>query len=460
MLKARTLRKGTVCLLCLLLLIGLFCPAAAAKEETPVKITLSPLAVQDLEQNFYKEVNITCKPYPDKMGCTLELIDYDFRQWDDIGWAISKDWLKQYRYLFLDFPEQTGSGAEGMYITLALWWIDNPSAGVHHYFSWKPVKEMTGTNMVDLMEVNENYLSGYMGQKLLIALYICVNKDESPDTWGPVEVNEVYLSNVPQAQEGYGEPPAPPRLPDVPVGDMSKTERYDLLAYEDSQYDLGWDLGANGVKVVPTEDHRGFTMERSPDTKEDCTNVAWVVPYEQLEKTPYLAIEFGNEGRNDEGPLIYMFTFFENVVPTIAATYNDFGGDRRAHTFAGLQTFNQKAAIDNCIDEDNPDSKSDLVAIILGIRFLRTDGSTYEPLQVKQAFLFNYNEDAFATQPSENTTDPTADPGTTPTAPTTAPTSATPAESNGFPWIVVGIVAACVVAAAVVVVVVLRLRKK
>ena len=250
--------------------------------------------------------------------------------------------------------------------------------------------------------------------------------------------------------------------------------RYNLPAYtedhveEDTGFSWLMSVDGNGncnVDCKPGADGKGFVMKRADGADAAAVNIAWVVPYEQLAQTPYLILEFGNEGRPDEGPQVAIYSYWEHVVGSLAV-FDGMGLKYHgANGFNGVNAFNLKYAVDGVREDLHGE---DGIAIIVGLDLssARTDGTVLDDLIVKDAYLMGW-EDGYAgtglftemgNEPAP--TDPTT-PGTqsgTPTNPTDKPADG--GESKGsFPWVWV-CVAAGVVVIAVAVVIVIKTKKK
>ena len=451
----KNVRKWLSVVLCVLLLFGTMAAAVSAEEaEAPVKVTLSPKMINDPGDGFYLNPNITCKPDKDKMGFTLELIDYDAQLWDNIGWVISADRLEKYPYLFLNLPEATGPQDEGMAFSLVFWWLDNPDAGVSYYYSYERVNAFPGNVMVDLPGVIERDIGGYRGANFMIALYIGLKPDDPVSYRGPVHFNEAYLCSQPVPVEGYGEEPPEPTQPAVPDGQAGHMLRYELPAFAQDTTEVAgkpgfsWLMGA-GAQAVPGEGGKGFTMRRAADAQENMVNIAWVVPYEQLAQTPYLVIDIGNYGRMDEGPRVQIYSYWEHV----NGSYALFDGIKNrsvpANELSGINAFNLKYAVDNVREELHG---TDGIAIIvaLDLNDARIDGTVLEDLTVSEAYLMGWEPGYEGTGLFSEMDAPGA---------LTQPTAAGSGGEAGFPWVPVLIGAGAVIVVAVVAILYLRRKK-
>ena len=239
----------------------------------------------------------------------------------------------------------------------------------------------------------------------------------------------------------------PPTMPPVPDGDAAHMIKYQLKAYaEDTVPENGgtsWlmsvdDTGARTIKCTPDAENKSFTLQREDGRTEQFINIAWVIPYEQLKQTPYFAIDIANKGRQDEGPKIGMFAYWEGIGGDTVAYFDGIGRKEIfANTISGLNKFPLLYAVEQTPEDKRGDQG---IALIVRMCIERSDGTTLEPLQINEAYLFNYDGQ-----------------GTTPTDPTGKPAQS---EDGDFPWVPVAIVAAVVVVAAVVITVVVSKKKK
>ena len=255
-----------------------------------------------------------------------------------------------------------------------------------------------------------------------------------------------------------------PTQPPVPDGQEGHMIRYNMPAYtedhveEDTGYQ--WLMNAD-VHIVPGADGKGFTMSRADSSTVKASNIAWVIPYEEIEKTPYLIVDIGNEGRPDEGPQVSIYAYWEHVFGSGAY----FDGMRAkyhgANGLNGVNAFNLKYAVDNVKEELHGE---DGIAIIIALNWedARTDGTVLDDLIINDVYLMGW-EDGYAgdglfvdmgkTTPTEPT-----DPSTPATQPTDKPADG--GESKGsFPWVWVCVAVGVVVVAAAVVIVI-KMKKK
>lgn len=261
-----------------------------------------------------------------------------------------------------------------------------------------------------------------------------------------VTFKQLYLSDTDVSGNVY----TPPTQPPVPNGDANHAITYPLKAFAaDTLSDNGcnWlmSVGADGkptIQCTPDAQNKGFTLQRVEGRTEDYVNIAWVVPYEQLAKTPYLVLDIANSGRKDEGTKINMFAYWEGA-PGSDVYFDTFGHDEVfANSLSGVNKWSLKYIIDQVPEEKRADNG---IAIILRLYIDRTDGSTVEPLRINEAYLLGYEEGyeeggAHYTQPVGDGTP--ADNGT-----------------DSFPWLVVGIVAGVAVIAAVAIVILFKRKK-
>ena len=259
-----------------------------------------------------------------------------------------------------------------------------------------------------------------------------------------VTFQKLYLSDTDLNGNVY----APPTMPPVPDGDEAHAVKYQLKAYAADTVDengYGWlmsvaDDGTPTIVCTPDAQNIGFTLQRAEGRKEEYVNVAWVVPYEQLAKTPYLVLDIANTGRKDEGSKINMFSYWEGAGGNAAYFDNIGHGEVFANTLTGVNKWPLKYAVDQLGETARGDRG---IAIILRLYIDRTDGTTSEPLRINQAYLLGY-EDGYEEGGNHYTT-PGSDEGSND-------------GHSAFPWLIVGIVVAAAAGAAVAVI--LLKRKK
>ena len=259
-----------------------------------------------------------------------------------------------------------------------------------------------------------------------------------------------------------------PTQPPVPDGQEGHMLRYDMPAYTEDhiEEDTGYQwLMHTDITAEPGENGKGFRLRRKEGSDIAAANIAWVIPYEEIEKTPYLIVDIGNEGRPDEGPQVSIYAYWEHVVGSGAY----FDGMRAkyhgANGLNGVNAFNLKYAVDNVKEELHGD---DGIAIIIALDWsaARSDGTVLDDLIVNDVYLMGWEDgcagdglfvDMGKTTPTDPTT-PSTQSGTPATQPTDKPADG--GESKGsFPWVWVCVAVGVVVVAAAVVIVI-RMKKK
>ncbi len=238
-------------------------------------------------------------------------------------------------------------------------------------------------NLYELLDTNHQTTVGYS--------YIVIYGQGADCN---IDFEYFYLSNVDQDGVKYEKPVQPA----VPEGDPSKMIKFQLGNFTEDNTTEGlgyqWLMSRDenntekySVKITPNGN--GFTMERDDSYAGNTVNIAWVVPYEQLATTPYLAVEIGNEGRNDEGPRTFIYPYWEHVANS-QKLFDILPAPIGANSLNGTTKFPLKYAVDSVKENlHGPDG----IAIILSITIdSKSDGTTLEPLQVLDAYLFGYEE--------------------------------------------------------------------
>ena len=266
-------------------------------------------------------------------------------------------------------------------------------------------------------------------------VYVAVGVSESTDLPGdPGQLEYMYFSNTDETGAVYQKPTQPA----VPQLDPSREIRYQLQGYAADQVDehgYGFLLstgedGKPNVQVTPAD--KGITLQRAEGFQEGLINIAWVVPYEQLSQTPYLVLDIGNDGRKDEGPRVRIYPYWEGIAGS-SALFDAVPEEIGANSLHGVNRFPLKYAVDSVPENLHGE-------IIVSMKIQCTDGTTLEPLVIRDAYLLGYQEGA----------GPAGD---------TASASPEPGSQNGLP---VGLIAGIAAAAAAVIIaaVVFIVRRK
>ena len=257
-----------------------------------------------------------------------------------------------------------------------------------------------------------------------------------------------------------------PTQPPVPDGDVAHLIRYELPAFTEDytveETGCQWLMSAD-VTVEPKE--KGFVMRRSEGSNAAAVNIAWVVPDEQLAQTPYLILEFGNEGRPDEGPQVQIYSYWEHVVGSLAVFDGMGTKSHGANGLNGVNAFNLKYAVDGVKEELHGE---DGIAIIvaLDLSAARTDGTVLDDLVITDAYLMGWEDGyagngLFVDMGSTTPTEPTStEPATPATQPTDKPSENGDGNQASFPWVWVCVAAGVVVVAAVIAVLIFKGKKK
>ena len=241
------------------------------------------------------------------------------------------------------------------------------------------------------------------GQVLCVNLFELLKGEESPVGYlyitpyieGRVVFSKFYLSNTDPDGNVYV-PPTQPR----PMWNNSGTlVRYDMPAYADgdhttpiegTNYGYGWLMvqpdGSIPVQITEHEDGKGFYMERKEGFENVvAANIAYVIPYEQLEKTPYLIVDISNEGRPDEGPQVDIYAYWEGVTGSLAR-FDGVDGWTGANGMNGVRAYNLKYAVDN-VKEDLHGEYGIALIVALNWAGERTDGTCMETLKIEDLYL-------------------------------------------------------------------------
>lgn len=350
-----------------------------------------------------------------------------------ILWAFTNDTVESHPMLYFKLGDNS-SGIKK--ITISKNWDTEPEI------------ELTiadGENAVNLFEllssqstIGYSYVVVYIGSK---------DKNETG------VIDYMYLSNVGTDGKIYEKPVQPL----VPEGDPSKEIRYQLESFEADKVDengYGFLMSAD-CAVKP--EGKGFTLQRKEGSKAEAINIAWVVPYEQLETTPYLAFEVANEGRSDQGPRLVVFPYWESVVGS-AAKFDLIPTYIGANSLNGTTKLPLRYAVD-LVPENLHGEKG--IAIIFALQINeRTDGTSTEPLVINDVYLLGYKEGGESYVASETISgDDTSDA----VSETSAESSSIPVagkDNDKNPTLVYILIGAGVVVAAAVIAVVLIKKKK
>ena len=295
-------------------------------------------------------------------------------------------------------------------------------------------------------------------------VYVTIGIGDGSGNVGNMEY--IYLSNTDASGSVYEKPVQPT----VPLLDPDKEIRYQLKSYDrqtvdENGYGFLMSIGTNGetnIKATPSD--KGVTLESPDGATGEAMNIAWVVPYEQLEKTPYLVIDIANEGREDEGPRTNIFAYWEGVAGS-TAVFDLVPEAIGANSLNGITRLPLKYAVDS-VPENLKGENGIAIIVTLGVE--RTDGTTFDPLVIRDAYLLGYEEGAQPVDPdqtsgsAENTVGSTTAGDATTDISSDATTAASqPSEdAGGVPVaLIVGIVVAVAAVAVVVIVLVVRRKK-
>lgn len=293
-----------------------------------------------------------------------------------------------------------------------------------------------GENTVNLAELLKDHPAKNTGW-----VYVAVGVSESTEIAGsPAQMEYMYLSNTDASGQVYQKPTQPA----VPQLDPAKEIRYQLHSFADQntdEYGYGFLLSDN-IKATPSD--KGVTLERAEGVSEGLMNIAWVVPYEQLAQTPYLVIDIANDGRADEGPRTKIYAYWEGVQGS-TAVFDAIPEEIGANSLHGQTRLPLKYAIDTVPEHLRGENG---IAIIVSIRVQRTDGTSLEPLVIRDAYLLGYQEGAAPVT------------GTTTAQNTTAPQNGDGQPKGDMPvGLLIGLAGGAVVLVAVVAVVLMRKKK-
>lgn len=368
-------------------------------------------------------------------------------------------------------------GDEGIDITATfrtLWAIPDSIANKYPYLyiqiesGIENLTRFTATHMWHSGEHNQKDIdyTAADGQVLCVNLFELLKGEDSPVGYlyitpyieGRVVFSKFYLSNTDPDGNVY----VPPTQP-IPMWSTGKPLRYDLPAYADGDHVedvdgklFGWMMvqpnGTIPVQITENEDGKGFYMERKEGFESvTAANIAYVVPYEQLEKTPYLIVDISNEGRPDEGPQVDIYAYWESVEGSLAR-FDGVDGWTGANGMNGVRAYNLKYAVDNVKEQLHGENG---IAIIVALNWAgeRTDGTCMETLKIEDMYLAGW-------EGGEDSTESFQDHFNHPTTATTATTAAdNGAEGGEFPILPVAIAAAAVIVIAAVAVIVIKKKK-
>ena len=369
-------------------------------------------------------------------------------------------------------------GDEGLDITATfrtLWAFYDAVANKYPYLiievesGMENLSRFTATHMWHSGEDNQKDidLTGADQGPICVNLFELLKGEESPNGAlyltpyidGRVVFKKLYISNTDLEGNVY----VPPTQP-IPMWGTGKMLRYDLPAYDDgdyttpiegTNYGYGWLMvqpdGSIPVQITEHKDGKGFWMERKEGFEGwTAANIAWVVPYEQLEKTPYLIFDIANEGRPDEGPQVNIYAYWEGIVGS-GAFFDGMEMTVGANGLNGVNAFNLKYAVDN-VKEDLHGEYGIAIIVALDWSKERSDGTCLEPLKINDVYLAGFEggvdsaesfEDHY-NNPTQATTTTAADNGT---------------EGGEFPIVPVAIAAAAVIVIAAVAVIVIKKKK-
>lgn len=270
-------------------------------------------------------------------------------------------------------------------------WVDDGSAP-EISITLKP-----GDQTVNIQEAIKSYPSGNV--------YISIGGTGSDTKTGqPRNLDYIYLSNTDHTGKVYEKPVQPT----VPKLDASREIRYQLKCYDKDTVDdssgCSWLMSVDDAKkytIKATPSGKGVILERAEGSTATVINAAWVVPYEQLLKTPYLVIDIENKGRDDEGPRTLIFAYWEGV--SGSSVYFDLiPEDIGANSLNGENRLPLLYAVDSVPKKLQGNEG---VAVIVQIGIERSDGTTMNPLVIKDAYLLGY-KDAPAVSSSDTTSSP------------------------------------------------------
>ena len=185
-------------------------------------------------------------------------------------------------------------------------------------------------------------------------------------------------------------------------------------------------------------------------------NAVWYASRAQIELTPYLIIDVGNEGDPEVGPRMH-----------VEAYWLDYSGQKK---FMYSERVNGMGKVCFALRDDMlrlGDCPNGMNITICHV-WDAADPTTAEKIKINEMYLSSeplpgFNDPTTAkptttTQPSTEPTQPTSAPTA---APTSAPTDAPAATEGGFPvWAIVAIAAGVVVIAAVIIIVIVVRKKK
>ena len=396
-------------------LIGCIMPTAVSAADEVAKIMLMASPSSDEENNFLMGNNLKIKT--DGTAFSMEVIDYNVQLFDNCLWMVPREWIEMAPYLVFDVANNGPKDQGPVFTMLINWGTADMAAGEVRAYDNVRCNNLNGTNIVDLKKIITEDLKESTAEKLWISFYTGVISGDPESYREPLQFNEVYLSSVPKAVEGPGKIPEPERLPEVPDVDPVHEVRYQLQSSTEDNDEIGFYLHPDAKVTVKD---KGFELTRKEGSTAEAFNIAWVIPLEQLKKTPYLMLEIGNTGRDDEGTIIYMHAYWENGTPNTVVKFNDFAKTRRANTLNGFNKFPLLDAVNTL------KVKTDEVALAIGVSIERADGTTLDPLVIKDAYLYGEDENVInSIAPSEP-----EEPASSAPASTIASDSSAPAGSD------------------------------
>jgi hypothetical protein len=345
-------------------------------------------------------------------------------------WAFTNNVIEKYPYLHFEVenPENTTK------FTFTKYWGGAPELEYTNFDGPQCINVLT--MLKDQDTIGYTYIVPY------------VNVDTQ------LKIKYMYLSNVDQDGNVY----VPPTQPRPMWREDGKQIRFDMPAYTENNlyemvnetYGYGW-LMSDGIKISNHEDGKGFWMERAEDSELDYINIAYVVPYEQIEKTPYLVVDVANEGRSDEGAQVSIYSYWEGMIGSAAYFDGMEGLFHGANGLNGVNIYNLKYAVDQ-VKEDLHGPYGIAIIVQLNLSGVRSDGTCLDPLKIDDLYLMGWEGGTDTNIELEQYMN-------NPTTPTTTAPAADGDTAGKFPIIPVAIAAAAVIVIAAVVVVVLKKKK-
>ncbi|MHB1454169.1 MAG: hypothetical protein ACYCYM_09505 [Saccharofermentanales bacterium] len=347
-------------------------------------------------------------------------------------WAFTNDVIEANPILYFKLADD----ASAIYkITVSKQWDVEPEIEL----TIKP-----GENVINIFELlSDQTTIGYT----YVVVYV---GDEGQEDIATGMIDYMYISNLGPDGKIY-EKPVQPLVPD---GDPSKEIRYQLEPFAEDTVDengFGFMMSAD-CDITPEE--KGFTMKRSDSSDAEAINIAWVVDYAQLETTPYLVFEIGNEGRADQGPRLVVYAYWEGVVGSFAK-FDLIPVSIGANSLTGVNKMPLKYAVDGVPENSHGDKG---IAIIFALQINdRTDGTSTEPLKVTDAYLLGYEEGGETTTSSESGSKTGSEAESQSSSLVTSVPVAGNEDSNLVIYIIIG---STVLAAAVVAIVIIAKKRK